>query len=121
MFWPSLKNKMAATSYILMSNGVILLKGLISPLLLLLGVWDVKRICKKSRYGNISQVLNLTFNPCLTVNGVIILKRPYTCILLLLLGLQNVKSAHGKSWSANILPVNNFGLILKNKMAVIAN
>ena len=42
--------------------------------------------------------------------------------LLLVLGLQNVKPAHGKSWSVNVLPVNNFGLIMKKKqMATIAN
>ena len=46
---------------------VIILKGLISPLPLLLGVWDVKTICRKSRPWNISQVLNLTFNPCFKV------------------------------------------------------
>ena len=51
----------------LMSNGVILLKGLISPLPLLLGVWDVKTIFRKSRPWNISQVLNLTFDPCFKV------------------------------------------------------
>ena len=30
-------------------------------------VWDVKTICRKSRNGNISQVLNLTFDPCFKV------------------------------------------------------
>ena len=47
-----------------MSNGVILLKGLISPLPLLLWVWDMKTICRKSRPGNIFQMLNLTFDQC---------------------------------------------------------
>ena len=51
----------------LMSNGVIVLKGLISPLPLLLGAWDLKKICRKSWPGNLSQVLNLTFNPCFKV------------------------------------------------------
>ena len=37
------------------------------PLPLLLGVWDVKRICRKSRSGNLSQVLNFTFDPCFKV------------------------------------------------------
>ena len=46
----------------------------------------------------------------------------YPCIshCMLVLGLQNVKAAHGKSWPANVLHVNNFGLMLKNKMAPIA-
>ena len=35
--------------------------------------------------------------------------------------LWNVKPAHGKSWSANVLPVNNFGLILKINTVAIAN
>ena len=30
-------------------------------------------------------------------------------------------TAHGESCSANVLSVNNFALILKNKMAAIAN
>ena len=51
----------------LISNGVIVLEGLISPLPLLLGAWDVKTICRKSRPGNLSQVLNLTFDPCFKV------------------------------------------------------
>ena len=41
--------------------------------------------------------------------------------LLFLLGLQDVKTAHGKSCPVNVLPVKNFGIILKNKMAAIAN
>ena len=35
--------------------------------------------------------------------------------------IKNIKAAHGKSMPANVLPGNNFGLILKNKMAAIAN
>ena len=50
-----------------MSNGVILVKYLISTLPLLLGVWDVKTICRKSWPGNLSHVLNLTFDPCFKV------------------------------------------------------
>ena len=41
--------------------------------------------------------------------------------LLLMLGLLIIKTVHGNSWSVNVLPVNNFGLISKNKMATIAN
>ena len=41
--------------------------------------------------------------------------------VLLMLWLQNVKTEHEKPWPANILPEKNFGLILKNKMAAIAN
>ena len=41
--------------------------------------------------------------------------------LLLVLWLQNLKTDSEKSWPANVLPENNFGLILKNQMAAIAN
>ena len=41
--------------------------------------------------------------------------------LLLVLWLQNVTTDHEKSWPANVLPAKNFGHILKNKMAAIAN
>ena len=41
--------------------------------------------------------------------------------LLLVLWLQNMKTDHQKSRPSNVLPENNFGLILKNKMAAIAN
>ena len=47
----------------LMSNGIILVKGLISPLSLLLGVWNVKTTCRKSWPGNLFQMLNLTSDP----------------------------------------------------------
>ena len=32
-----------------------------------------------------------------------------------------MKTAHIKSWPANVMPVKYFGLILKNKMAAIAD
>ena len=41
--------------------------------------------------------------------------------LLLVLWPQNIKTDHQKSWTSNVLLEKNFGLILKNKMAAIAN
>ena len=75
----------------------------------------MKTICKKSWPGYLFQVMNLTFDPASRLDGGPI--SPF----VLVLGLQTVKTAHGKSWPANVLPVDNFGLILKNKMATIAN
>ena len=75
-------------------------------------------ICRKSRPGNLSQVLNLTFDPCLKAKWD---RHTKTSLYLAYYWLHNVNTAHGKSLSANDLPVNNFGLILKNKMATIAN
>ena len=57
---------MAAISH-LMSNGIILLKGLISPLSLQLGVWNVKTTYRKSWPGNLFQLLTLTFDPIFSV------------------------------------------------------
>ena len=51
----------------LMTNRVILLKGLISPQILLLEVLNVKTTCGKSWPGNLFQVLNLTFDSCFKV------------------------------------------------------
>ena len=73
-----------------------------------------EKICRKSSPGKC--VLNLTCDSCFKVkwghHTKISLYLPY----FLVLGLQNVKTAHGKSWSVNVLPVNNFVIILKNKM-----
>ena len=59
--------------------------------------------------------------PALRLNGAITLKHTYISPLLLVLEFQNVKTDHEKYWPANVLPEYNFGLILKNKMAIIAN
>ena len=101
-----------------MSNGVTLLKRLYISLT----IAPKRSECENNLWpGNLFTVLNLTFDPCFKVRwGVIIPKRSIPP-LLLVLGLQNVKTAHEKSWPANVLLVVNFGLILKNKMAVIAN
>ena len=101
-----------------MSSGLILLKRPISPLILLLEVWNVKTTCRKSWPGNHFQMLNLMFDPCFKVKCC---RHTKTSSLLLVLWLQNVKTDHEKSWPANVLPEKNFGLILKNKMAAIAN
>ena len=66
----------------LMSNRVILLKSLISPLPMPLGVQYVKT-CKKSWPGSLVQLLHLTFIPCFKVKwGVIILKHPYISLVI---------------------------------------
>ena len=57
-----LKNKMAATG---VSLSVI--KVLISPILLVLEVWDGKPTCRKSWAGNLLVWSNLTFDPCFEV------------------------------------------------------
>ena len=81
----------------------------------------MKTTCRKSWPGNLFQVLNLTFDPCLKVKWrhytITSLFLPYYLVLL----LQNVKTDHEKSWPANVLPEKNFGLILKNQIAAIAN
>ena len=74
----------------------------------------MKTTCRKSWPGNLFQVLNLTFDPCFK-------GRHTKMSLLLVIWLQNIKTDHQKSWPSNVLPQKNFGLILKNKMAVIAN
>ena len=38
-----------------------------------------------------------------------------------MIGFQDVNTTYGKPWPAYVLSVNNFGIILKNKMAAIAN
>ena len=104
-----------------MLNGISLLKKTyISLITLLLGVPNVTTTCRKSWPGNLFQLLNLTFDSCLRLNGVItinILISPS----ILVLWLQNVKTDHEKSWPANVVLEKTFGLILKNKMATIAN
>ena len=40
---------------------------------------------------------------------------------LLVLGLENVEAVHGMSWIANVLPLENFGFILSNKIATIGD
>ena len=77
----------------------------------------MKTTCRKSWPGNLFQVLNLIFDPCFKVKSGHHTKSP----LLLVLWLQNVKTDHEKSWSANVLPEKSFGIILKNKMTTIAN
>ena len=42
------------------------------------------------------------------------------CILIIIVQ-ENVKTAHRKSWPANLVVVKNFGLILKNKIAAIVD
>ena len=103
-----------------MSNGVILLKGLVSPIILLLEVRNVKTTCRKSWPGNLFQMLNLTFDPASGLNGVLTLKYPYFFLLIGAIASE-LKTDHEKSWPANVLSEKNFGLILKNKMAAIAN
>ena len=82
----------------------------------------MKTTCRKSWPGNLFQILNLTCDPCFKVkwghHTNITLISP---LLLLVLWLQNVKIDHEKSWPANVLPEKNFGLILKNKIAALAN
>ena len=81
----------------------------------------MKTTCRKSWSGYLLQVLNLTFDPCFKVKWSHHTKTSLFLPLLLVLWLQNIKTEHEKSWPANILPEKNFGLILKNKMAAIAN
>ena len=42
----------------------------------------MKTICKKSTPGNLSQVLNLTFDHCFKVKWIIIIKHPYTSLII---------------------------------------
>ena len=83
----------------------------------------MKTTCRKSWPLNLFQVLNLTFDLASRLNGVVTLKFRNILIspLLLVLWLQYVKTEHEKSWPANVLPEKNFCLILKNKIATIAN
>ena len=62
--------------------GLFYLKGVISPLPLLLGVWNVKTTYSKSWPGNLFQMLNLTFDPCFKSNGVNIQKCPDISLLI---------------------------------------
>ena len=50
--------------------------------------------------------------------GVILSKRPYMSPLVLVLGVQNVKTTYGKSWPGNLLQVLNLtnGLYFKVKL-----
>ena len=50
-----------------MLNGIILLKGLISPLSFLLGVPNVKTTYTKSKPETLFQLLTFTFNPFINV------------------------------------------------------
>ena len=84
--------------------------------ILLLEVQNVKTTCRKSWPGNLSPELNFTFDPCFKVKW-----GHHTKMSLLVLWLQSIKTDPQKSWPSNVLPNKNFGLILKNKMAAIAN
>ena len=61
---PSFKTKWPSYH---MLNGIILLKGVISPLSLLLGVPNVKTTYTKSRPETIFQLLTFTFDPFFNV------------------------------------------------------
>ena len=90
VIWPSFKNKMATISR-LMTNRVILLKGLISPLPLLLGVRNEKQLGRKSWTGHLFQMLNLTFDSFFNVTWGILLQKSYISLsspLLLILRLD---------------------------------
>ena len=80
----------------------------------------MKTTCRKSWPRNLFQVLNLSFDPCFKVKWGHHTKMSYSP-LLLVLWLQNIKTDHQKFWPSNVLPEKNFGLILKSKMAAIAN
>ena len=53
---------MATLSILYGQMGVIILKGLMSPLSLVIGVWNVKATYRKSWPANLSLVSNLTFD-----------------------------------------------------------
>ena len=66
----------------------------------------------------VSESLPSVLIPASKSNGVIIFKH-FISPLLLVLHLQNVQTAHRKSWPSNVLSSKRFGLILKNKIATM--
>ena len=89
-----------------MSNGIILLKCLTSPLSLLLGVRNVKTTCPwMSCPGNLFQILNLTFDPCFKAKwGQHTKMSRY--IPFIGSTASEYKNSLRKSWSANVLPAS---------------
>ena len=88
---------------------VIVLKGLISPLSLVLGARNVKTTYRKSWPVNLLQVPNLTFDPCFKFKwGNRTFKRPYISIIICAMALKcerlenALKTAYRKSCPANI-------------------
>ena len=86
----------------------------------------MKTTCRRSWLENLFQVLNLTFETCCKVKGGHNTKMSLSVISrLLVLWLQNVKQLMSSSGLQVLMPVKNFGIILKkknkNKMATIAD
>ena len=75
----------------------------------------------KPWHENLLKVWNLTFDLCFKAKWRHHTKSVLISLLLLVLGLHNVKTVQGKSWPTNLFAVKNFGLILKNKMGAIVN
>ena len=79
------------------------LKMLITHLLLVLEVWDVKPTYRKSWAGNLFAWSDLTLGPSFKVKqGYLNIKVLISC-LLLVLEVCNVKPAYRKSWAGNLL------------------
>ena len=53
-----------------------------SPLSLVLGVWNVRTTCRKSWPSNLFWVLNFTFDPCFKVKFSHPTKRPYISLII---------------------------------------
>ena len=81
----------------------------------------MKTTCRKSWPGNLFQVLNVSFDPCFKVKWGHHTKMSLFLPYYWYYGFRKKKTDHQKSWPSNVLPEKNFGLILKNKMAAIAN
>ena len=79
------------------------MKVLVTPLLLVLEVCNVKPTYRKSWAGNLLMCLDLTLDPSFKVKrGQSNLKVLITC-LLLVLEVCNVKPTYRKSWAGNLL------------------
>ena len=84
-------------------------KYLISPLLLVLGVWNMKTTYNKSSPVNLLQVSKLPLTPASRSSWVIMLK-VLISPLLFVLRIPIVKTTYRKSWPTNLLHASNLTL-----------